>query len=184
MTGTITERLDAELASARSEYDTLEAQLTSLQAPYDQAWARVTAHLADGTEPPVKDSKTCDKLDRQILVILASQSTLLSRITLLSSPEELERRLQDRPAPSGTPRAPAEAKLSALDRGVPDVYLGETGNFRPGMDARYKSDLIQAALGLPAPDALMSFDPDDAVTRLDERGWTGFLDRKREKIGG
>lgn len=188
MTQTVAERLDGELAATRTEYDALQAQLDSLQAPYDRAWKRVAAALRKDKEPPADASSECDRYGEQIVTILGTQKNLLRRIALLSSPEELERRLQDtQVTASGAPRIPrasAGPKLSARDRGVPDVYLGDTGNFRPGMDARYKSDLILSALGLPAPDALETYDPADAVTRIEERGWTAFLDRKREKIEG
>lgn len=183
---TVQERLNDELATSRTEYEALETRLASIQGPYDLAWAQVATALREDSEPPAEASLECDKYNDLIVTILGTQKTLHQRIALLSSPEELERRLQDTRPASGNeskPRTSAAPKLTARERGVPDVYLGENGNFRPGMDARYKSDLICAALGLPAPDAKMPFDPDDAVTRLDERGWTGFLDRKRERSG-
>jgi hypothetical protein len=178
-------RLDAEIVALRTEHDALDAQLASIQDSHDAAWEEIATFLREGNDPPIEADRAYNSYHAQTMTALATQKTLRERITRLSSPSELERRLQDTaPTVSSTPRAPAEVKLSARDRGVPDVYLGEGGNFRPGMDARYKSDLICAALSLPAPDAKMPFDPADAVARLDERGWTGFLDRKREKIGG
>jgi hypothetical protein len=68
---------------------------------------------------------------------------------------------------------------TARDQGVPDVYLSEKGTFRPGMDARYKSDLVHAALGLDNPKALATFDPADARKRLKQRNWLGFLPSKK-----
>lgn len=92
------------------------------------------------------------------------------------------------------------SKPTAKDQGVPDAYLGPGGRFRPGMDARYKSDLIASALGIEtdrsATDrpstaraavgsktgALMTFDPKDAKKRLMQRGWGGFLEQKRKAL--
>jgi hypothetical protein len=77
-------------------------------------------------------------------------------------------------------KAHKKSQPTARDRGVPDGYLGEGGSFRPGMDARYKSDLIASALGLDTSKALETFDPGDAEKRIAERGWEKFLERKRE----
>ncbi|MGH3019169.1 MAG: hypothetical protein ACRDNR_03290 [Gaiellaceae bacterium] len=73
-----------------------------------------------------------------------------------------------------------KSQPTARDRGVPDAYLGESGSFRPGLDARYKSDLIASALGLETSKALETFEPADAEKRIAERGWETFLSRKRE----
>ena len=74
------------------------------------------------------------------------------------------------------------AKQTARDQGVPDVYLGEGGNFLPGKDARYKSDLIKSVLGLEDDAMAHKFEAADAEERLQVRGWTGFLTAKREAI--
>ena len=73
-------------------------------------------------------------------------------------------------------------KPTAKDQGVPDAYLGPGGRFRPGMDARYKSDLIASALEIESKDALMTFDVDDAKKRLRQRGWGKFLTEKRKAL--
>lgn len=73
-------------------------------------------------------------------------------------------------------------KPTAKDQGVPEVYLGPGGRFRPGMDARYKSDLIASALGIESKDALMTFDPTDAKKRVTQRGWGKFLAEKRKAL--
>lgn len=76
------------------------------------------------------------------------------------------------------------AKESAKDQGVPDVYLNENGNFKIGMDARLKSDLVLSATGqittAEPGNSLHVFSEKDAVALLTKRGWTSFLDRKRE----
>lgn len=78
-------------------------------------------------------------------------------------------------------------KETPAEQGVPAVYLNpENGNFRTGMDARLKSDLVNSALGLiteanPGA-ALHVFDEDTALEILKKRDWTSFLDRKREIV--
>lgn len=76
------------------------------------------------------------------------------------------------------------AKETAKDQGVPEIYLNETGNFKIGMDARLKSDLVNSALGLITTDnpgaSLQVFDKETAEALLAKRDWTSFLDRKRE----
>jgi hypothetical protein len=50
------------------------------------------------------------------------------------------------------------------------------------MDARLKSDLVNAALEIPSEAALHQFNPTEATGLLNKRGWTSFLDRKREIV--
>lgn len=77
-------------------------------------------------------------------------------------------------------------KTPAQEQGVPEVYLNENGRFKVGMDARLKSDLVLSALGLitsAKPGAsLHVFTKAQAEKLLQARGWTGFLERKREII--
>ena len=73
-------------------------------------------------------------------------------------------------------------KTTAREQGFPEAYLGEAGNFKIGMDARAKSDLVNAALGLPADKALHQFSVDEATALLAKRDWTKYLEKKREKI--
>lgn len=86
---------------------------------------------------------------------------------------------------SSTENKPAKpAKVVAKDLGVPAVYLGPTGTFKPGADAALKSDLILAILEQPArKNAPHSFTK-DAATKLFAKfpQWNGFLDRKREIV--
>lgn len=49
---------------------------------------------------------------------------------------------------------------------------GETARFMIGHDARYKSQLIAAAMGGDA----------DAVARLEEFGWTRFLEKRMNRV--
>lgn len=182
----VEQQLHTEISAARAEHDSLDADLIGLQDAYDRAWADEIVYLRKGKKPPEAVVKICNKLNEQTVSFLDRQKALREKLARLSSPAEAERRLQDATTTTvdglpRVPRAPREVKPTARERGVPDVYLGDNGNFRPGMDARYKSDLINSALGLTNENAKMAFDLADAEQRLTERGWTHFLDRKREK---
>jgi hypothetical protein len=73
-------------------------------------------------------------------------------------------------------------KQTAKQQGFPAVYLGPTGNFKPGLDARAKSDLIAAVLKLDNPDALYRFRADKAQKLIKARGWQSHVDRKRKLL--
>ena len=78
--------------------------------------------------------------------------------------------------------APAEVKaekpkkVTARDQGVPEVYLSESGSFKPGYDAKLKSDLITAVLG---DGRLHVFEAKEAEAILESRGWTSMLETSR-----
>jgi hypothetical protein len=68
-------------------------------------------------------------------------------------------------------------KVTARDQGVPEVYLNEeTGTFRPGYDAKLKSDLIVAILG---DGRLYDWTPEAALEVLEARGWMRFLEESK-----
>jgi hypothetical protein len=72
---------------------------------------------------------------------------------------------------------------TARDLGVSDAYLGPNGKFRPGADARLKSDLILLALDQPAPKALVQFSRAEAIKLLAKLPqWKPFLDRKKAAL--
>lgn len=67
---------------------------------------------------------------------------------------------------------------AAVDEEQPTCICGcgeqtKGGKFRPGHDAKYKSTLINEALAGNNPEA-------EAI--LEERGWTKFLDKRREVL--
>jgi hypothetical protein len=85
------------------------------------------------------------------------------------------------PAKTNTESAvetPAEKpkKVTARDQGIPEVYLSESGSFKPGYDAKLKSDLIVAVLG---DGRLHTFDADEAMQILTSRGWLQMLETSR-----
>jgi hypothetical protein len=78
------------------------------------------------------------------------------------------------------PKASKPKAPTARDLGVPDAYLGPEGKFKPGADARLKSDLILRALDQPAPQALVQFTQAEAIKLLAKLPqWKPFLDKKK-----
>lgn len=73
------------------------------------------------------------------------------------------------------------AKVTARDQGIPDVYLSESGSFKPGYDAKLKSDLIKAVIG---DGRLHVFTEKDALAILTSRGWLPMLEKSREARNG
>jgi hypothetical protein len=75
------------------------------------------------------------------------------------------------------PVAPEKpAKVTARDQGIPEVYLSESGAFKPGYDAKLKSDLIAAILG---NGVLHVFNEKEALSVLKARGWESMLEKSR-----
>jgi hypothetical protein len=91
-----------------------------------------------------------------------------------------------KPAAEPKPKASAKPKASkktAADLGVPSEYTGPTGTFKPGLDARLKSDLILRALDQPAPKALVQFTQAEAVKLLAKfPQWKPFLTKKKQAL--
>lgn len=79
-------------------------------------------------------------------------------------------------APSKTQASAKATKVTARDQGVPEVYLSEAGTFKPGYDAKMKSDLITAILGSPV---LHTWDPEEALKVMESRGWLPMLEASR-----
>lgn len=68
-------------------------------------------------------------------------------------------------------KMPKFAKPNAALQGFPACYLGETGNFKPGYDARAKADLKAALTGKPTSPVLFVFTKAQARKLLAKRGW-------------
>jgi len=122
------------------------------------------------------------------LIALLSRGTALNfKLTELRSPAEFERRVaaQTYKTERITKMATTakKGKTNAKDQGFPEVYLGENGNFRPGMDARAKSDLVDAVLGLePSAAALHAFTEEEAKGLIASRGWQSFVAAKKKIV--
>jgi hypothetical protein len=78
---------------------------------------------------------------------------------------------QDQPKAKG-PRA----KTKYEEAGVPKEYLGDKGRFKPGLDARLKSVLINTILDESQP----KVERTKAEQMLSKLGWTAHLDKSRE----
>jgi hypothetical protein len=81
------------------------------------------------------------------------------------------------PAPVAETKPEKAPKITARDQGIPEVYLSESGAFRPGYDAKLKSDLISAVLG---NGVLHVFSEKEALSILESRGWVSMLEKSRE----
>lgn len=92
--------------------------------------------------------------------------------------------IDNRPKPerkeTTTMAAKKTQKVTAKEQGFPEEYLGEGGNFKPGYDARAKTDLIHAAEGWDNPDALYVFTPEDAAVLIAKRHWNSHRLKARE----
>ena len=177
-------QLEVEISRLREEADRLDADMTRVQAEYDKVWAKEKRYDFESVPPKVRQES--DRLSAEVVKLLDQGKTVAEKLNQLTAPAELERRMQDADAKTlrieriKTMADKAPKKQTAREMGAPDEYLSDSGNFRPGMDARYKSDLVNSALGIKDKKALMTFTVEDAETRLQIRGWTGFLTRKRE----
>lgn len=138
-----------------------------------------------------EDQLAVDRLHHQLIDAQGKGNSMAEIIRNLQSPGEHERRVQDKTDKQAslrrlTGRSSAMPKETAKDQGVPDVYLNDSGNFRIGMDARLKSDLVLSALGQITKDnpgaSLTVFEPKEALALLEKRGWMSFHDRKKQLV--
>lgn len=179
------ERMDKDLPKATREHDRAAKAA-------DKVWDRVIPRYDQVTDAPVKVQEALERATRVEAAALRTVFRLIdgahaarAKIERLRHPAELERRSQTRERVNALRKeygmADKAKKVTARDQGVPEDYLGENGNFKPGLDARYKSDLVLSIVGATDGDAkkmLQTFPEADARKRLEQRGWTSFLDRK------
>jgi colicin import membrane protein len=180
----VRQRLAEEIEVQQAAIPKTEALLPAAQTEYDQVWDEWSAdarkHPDD--ETPRELLARVDAASRRLFGLYDSIHHHKQRIVRLSSPMELQERMQKTERINALRERSTMAKETAKDQGVPAVYLNEAGNFRIGMDARLKSDLVNAALKIESAEALHSFTPAQAEKLLKARGWMKFLDRKKEII--
>ena len=191
-------QLDLQIATAEDENDIAQAMEVATYKEFVNQGAHRESADHDRWEEASRDTIRTTNL---LLNLYEKRAEVDLRITQMNDPQEIQRRVSERlaaqprkgPLEMAKPRTAPEAveeteepeapakpkKKNARDRGVPEPYLADNGNFGTGLDARYKSDLVASALGYDNKGALMQFDPDDAIARLEERGWMGFYDRKK-----
>lgn len=181
----VRERIDSEISAIERQIPEIEARLPEAQVEYDAAWDAwdedARQHPDDHTPPEI--SARVDAASRQMFGLYDSIHAKRQRIERLEHPIEFESRMQTtQRIVALRERSNTMPKETAKDQGVPAAYLSEAGTFRIGMDARLKSDLVNAALGIESAEALHQFTPKQATDLLTKRGWNRFLDRKKEII--
>jgi hypothetical protein len=170
----------------REQLDEARTQLFALGDESEVAWT--AAYKGKDPDEPVDPEAERQyvlaqrRVDRQHALI----NSLERKLADLTTGRQIEQRLDNLDRITKLrERSTKVPKQSPKDQGVPDVYLNaENGNFRIGMDARLKSDLINSILGIITTekpgDSLHVFEEAHAMDILTARDWTGFLDRKRE----
>lgn len=177
----VVDRMNEEIEQLERSIRETEESLPGLQAEDDASWDA----LGDAdTEPDPVAIRRHDIANQKVRGAVDLITAYRNKLQVLRSPAELERRVSVNAHMRNVRERNIMPKQTAKDQGVPEVYLAENGNFRIGMDARYKSDLVLSATGeisaeKPA-NSLMQFEEADAKERLAARGWTSFLDRKLE----
>jgi hypothetical protein len=173
----VEEKLQQEIAEATIRLRRLDDMLFDAKGEYDKA-----ADRAEKTHKP-EDIRKAENLHQRV-VSLADQGTAQSqKLRILKTDEERERRVQSKSITNERIKkmtATKTTKETAKDQGFPAKYLGSNGNFKPGFDARAKSDLINAILGLPNGNALVKFSVEDAEKLIAVRGWESFVEKKRK----
>lgn len=179
------EQIDQEIDKLRADLQRVDDRTFDLQGKHDQAQA-----AADASGDP-EDQRKADQINRALVGSINRGTATSEKLQTLRHPSELERRAQDKLANQASIRrlrmaeeATTVKKPTPKDQGFPDAYLSENGKFRIGMDARAKSDLVASVVGdITAEElgnALHFFPEKEALELLEVRGWTPFLDRKRE----
>ncbi len=177
----VRERLDAEVEDLKSKLVEAQARIQPLSDAAQEALDTFFGKDLDDAIDPAAE-KAYDRAQHAFERGLDNVAFLKSKIELLQSEEEFDRRCNVQTRVVTARKARMAKKETAKDQGVPEIYLAESGNFKPGLDARYKSDLINSALGEKGKGQLAEFDAKDAIKRLQQRNWISFLERKKEII--
>jgi hypothetical protein len=178
----VLEEIRAETAQVVESQRELEAQRAELERAKDAAWEEY-APTGKHDDPVDKEAeRRYDAAYGQLMGVEKAIAARRKQIAKLNSPEEFDNRMELRLRKGGNMTDENKPKKeTARDQGVPEVYLNkETGTFRIGMDARLKSDLVCAALGVESKDALHEFSKSEAEKLIQKRGWESHLERKRE----
>ena len=178
---TPTEKIAAEIATLRGRIADATASLPTLEKQDNAAWKE----YSKGKEIDTAAQREYDRAGFRLTAAVDTIRMAEARIKDLEDPgyeptDTRRRTMSD--DTKKTLREKKTSKVTAREQGFPDVYLGEAGNFRAGLDARAKSDLVNAALGLPADKALYQFSVAEADDLLHKRGWTSFRVKRQEAI--
>ena len=181
--GCIMKRVEREIQLARGEWLDVTQKIPPAQAEYDAAQAAEAKYDNYDKPLPEKVAKRTDHALQILFGWMDRKVVLENTIKKLQSPAEHERRRETNNRLKEVRKVAASnnKKQTARDQGVPASYLGANGNFKPGLDARYKSDLITSALGEKIGDkGLHQFTRDSALERLEQRGWLPHLEKAKK----
>jgi hypothetical protein len=175
-------KLQQEIVFLTQRQRHVDDQMFEQQGVYEKAQSKADA------SSKLADVEAANAAHEKLLKLIAAGTTVSEKLQILRQPAELERRVNqstiqtERTATKVAATKTKTSKETAQDQGFPKAYLGSNGNFKPGLDARAKSDLINAVLGIDGGSALHKFSAEKAQELIDVRGWGDFLDRKREIV--
>lgn len=169
------------IARAEAEIARLTADLEKIEPEY---WQAYDVWLARPEGKDTTERKAFDRISTKLHATNRSIDSYKAQIDRLNHPATVAREEQNKTRLESL-MATKEKKRTAADRGVPAAYLAENGNFRPGLDARFKSDLIRTVLVHSElekelnPTALSTFSVEEAHEFLQGFGWVSHLDKAR-----
>lgn len=175
------ERIAAEIATLRGIIETAERNLPTLVEQHNAAWGE----YSKGEEIDTVAQKAYDRAGYMLTAAVDTIRMAVVQIINLEDPRYEPTNPRRRTMSDDTKKMLREKKapkVTAQMQGFPTAYLGDGGNFKVGLDARAKSDLVCAALGLPTDKALHWFSVDEATALLEARGWLRYLEKKRESL--
>lgn len=178
-TGCVLRTLEQEIENIKTEWVDVTDKVAPAQEAYDKAIA-VEGKYTNYDKPLPEDvAKATDRARSLLFGWIDRKAVLERQLAKLQSPGEVERRreVNNRLKEVRKVASSNSKKESARDQGVPGTYLSASGNFKPGLDARYKSDLIASALGekIVEGKGLHQFTKESALERLQQRGWMPHL---------
>jgi hypothetical protein len=181
--GCIMRKIEREIQNARAEWLEVVTKIPEAQAEYDAAVAAETKYKNPDKAIPDKVVHQTETKVAALWGWMDRKVVLENTIKKCLSPVEHERRrnISNRLQEVRRVATNGKKKETARDQGVPGTYLGANGNFKPGLDARYKSDLITSALGEKiGPKGLHQFTKESALERLAQRNWLPHLEKAKK----
>jgi hypothetical protein len=180
-TGCVLRTLETEIENTKSEWAEVTSKIGPAQKEYDRAIGVEYKDKRFDKPLPEDVVKATDKAQSTLFAWMDRKVVLEKQLAKLQSADEVERRRQVNNRIKEIRVASNSKKETAKDQGVPGTYLGPSGNFKPGMDARYKSDLIASILdGKIGPKGLHHFTKESAMERLQQRDWLGHLEKAKK----
>lgn len=168
--------LEKEIQDVKNEWGDVVGKIGPAQIEYDKARAAEDKHDNYDKLLPDDVRVRSDRAQTALFAWLDRKVVLEKKLVKLQSADEIERRKSVNNRMKEIRVASNSKKETARDQGVPNTYLGANGNFKPGMDARYKSDLIASVLdGKIGDKGLHQFTKESAMERLQQRGWMPHL---------